>query len=348
MRYSVTSFLRGIEDLKQYIELLSLESELLSNEANATGDKVSSDLVLLQNHIIKSGSGKKRFDYNSIVVSLYGFFEQFIETILKDFAIALNKIIPSYDLVPEVVVKNHIELSMSLIKRIEQNRYKGGISQSEVISNLHSCLGNVGKYQINADAFSQHTANFRMEVIDESFSRLGVYNISKKIALDEKFNNYLCILFVVSNVKTIDCFFHINDLADRRNEVAHGSTSTLLATEILLEYVIFCENFGLALYNVLLKEIIPYEVNHSAITLGKPIKVFNNAIAGIAIINIEIKVGDILVSKTDKGAYVSGEIAEIQVNGVSHPSVNPNYKLEVALRVNYRLKENHTLYLISK
>jgi hypothetical protein len=49
-------------------------------------------------------------------------------------------------------------------------------------------------------------------------------------------------------------FYYLNDLADRRNEVAHGVSSELLGHDILL-ICSFLKTFGETIYDVLLQNL---------------------------------------------------------------------------------------------
>lgn len=351
MRSSLTSFIRGLNDLRDYIKTLELEADLLSADIDKTTTVPSEILLLiLREHVSKSGN-KKRFDYNSIVVSLYGYFEQFIESLLRDHISYLNTVIPKYDDLPESIIKNHLDLSFALVKRGEQTRYKGMINSSQIISNLHSCMGNVGRYQINAEAFTYHSANFRSDVIDECFSKLGILSISRKVIEGSIFTEYLRQANPdrdITRMKPEDAYYYMNDLAERRNEVAHGSSSDTLSNDILLEYVKFFENYGTALYQVIREEALPFEVRYQSLPLGNPIAVYDNKIVCVYIQDMAIKVGDTLIAETPKNRYVSGDIQEIQVEHVSYQEVNASSKIAIGMRVNFKAKSNHKFYLMVK
>jgi len=253
MKASLQSFLGGLADLRHYIQGLDIEAELLSTTVESdTPSPAESILLRLQAHVSRAISQRRVFSYNSIIISLYGFFEQFVESLLRAYVNHLNEIVPQYSQLPVSITQNHTELSFELFKRIKQSRYRGVLTENQIISNLHTCVNNEDKYQINAEAFIHHTANFRTEVIQESFTRVGVENVSKRILECTLFTDYLKTVNPdrdVTNIKAAEAFFFLDDLAERRNEVAHGAPSEILNNSILLDYYItFFETYGPALY----------------------------------------------------------------------------------------------------
>ncbi|MCK5616842.1 hypothetical protein KAR91_84050, partial [Candidatus Pacearchaeota archaeon] len=183
MKASLLALETGLRDLRHYIKGIEIESKLLSfNYEELLPKKSNNPVILFQKHISQSISSKKRFEYNTIIVSLYGFLEQFIEAIIVGYLNYLNRIIPSYDDLPSPIKDNHIELSFELTSKSSKEKSRNYSSPESIIQNLNSCLlSGEENYTINNDAFSLHSANFRVEIVNDIFSRLGIYKISKKI-----------------------------------------------------------------------------------------------------------------------------------------------------------------------
>lgn len=351
MKASLLSFHQELGSLRYYLKVLELESELLAQKIDNPGaSPLEQTFVQFKNHVSRS-SAKRTFDYNSIIVSLYGFFEQYIESSLRSYAATVNGIVPAYEDLPEVIRNKHIELSYQLITRVQDARYRSPTTIPEIIANLHSCMTNAGTYKVNTDAYAYHSANFRTSVIDQTFSHLGISTISKKIKNEQRFVDYLLALDPTRQPDSIDvhkAFSIVDDLADRRNDVAHGISAVLLSMDILETYVDFFDAYAEALYNVLRKETLQYSGKYQAVFIGTPIAVYNNSIVCISVENLAVKEGDTLIACTPNNEYFDGEIVEIQVNNTRYTEIVPGPKQDIALKVPFKAKDNQTFMLLPK
>jgi len=145
----------------------------------------------------------------------------------------------------------------------------------------------------------------------------------------------------------------LDDLAERRNEVAHGNISDdILSNEWLIEYIEFFEAYGPALYEVTMSEALQYDTKYRGIELGQPIKIYKNYIVCISIKNIPIpiKVGDILVAKTTNKLlpFIAGDIQEIQIDKIPYKEISSNTSADIAMKITFKAKQNQSFFLISK
>ena len=259
-------------------------------------------LALTLRQHVGQGVAKRRFDYNCIVISLYGLLEQYIEALVLAYADALNGIVPRYEDLPGPIRERHIGLTFTLIQQADQSRYRGVIDAAVLVANLHSCLNNQTPYKLNAAAFCSHEVNFRAGSIDGLFTRVGVQGVIRRLHQFSPFTEYLEQRFPDREITTLteqEMFFWLEDLAERRNEVAHGAASQLLSNEILLEYVEFVEALCGGLYAVLYGEMSGFWFRHKAVELGSPINVFNHEIVCMELRNVPIAVGDTLARFTE-------------------------------------------------
>jgi hypothetical protein len=152
---------------------------------------------------------------------------------------------------------------------------------------------------MNTDAFSLHSRNFGCEGIAELLARAGVEaNTVEKIIKTTELGKYL----QDRGESVADGEHYINDLADRRNEVAHGIPTDILAMSELRRYVEFFIEFSRALTQTLFRQSLRFQREHRAVSLGKPIKVFRNKIVGIPIKSVKIRKGDLLIAETSKSS----------------------------------------------
>jgi len=350
MKSSLITFESGVIDLKYYIEGLELESKLLSfcQKKELPEDPV----VLFKDHVLKAVSSKKRLNYNMIIVSLYGIFEHFIESIIVEYMSYLNKVVPSYEELPDSIIKNHLDLSFELISRGIREKSRNHSSANRIIHKLNSCLSHLEKYEINNEAFSLHSANFRIATINDAFSRLGIKKISDKIRRENLFVEYIGGVDQGRDTDDIDpdiVFNQLNDLAERRNEVAHGiNTDQILSNELLLERIRFVDAFSKSLYEIVYSESLLFKAIYTGVKLGKPISVFNNNIACFSIKNLRIKVGDMLIAEPANASmpHMAGKINEIQINRRNYNEITKDMSDDIAFRVDFKIKDNQTFFLV--
>ncbi len=98
----------------------------------------------------------------------------------------------------------------------------------QLIENLQSVESKAGNFKLNERAYSRHPGNFRQSSIDETFRDLAVEDLVKSVGDDFAFKRYLESL-QSSSISLEDPMSTVDDLAERRNEIAHGSPGQLLA-----------------------------------------------------------------------------------------------------------------------
>jgi hypothetical protein len=222
-----------------------------------------------------------------------------------------------------------------------------------VIANLHSCLYPGGRYKLNIEAFVRHSANFRSDVIQDMMAQLGIERLSTRLRRVPVFFEYLKAQYPERNLtltstelNEINAYQILDDLAERRNAVAHGTSSDILSTPFLLQYVDFCEVYGKALYEIVREESLPLYAAHLATEIGSPIKVFNNKIVCIKLRNVFVGVGDTLIAKPPKGVYFSGAIERLEVDGEPYDFVPSQPDVDVGMMVSFHAKGNQKFYLL--
>lgn len=354
MQSDLDAFSHGLADLRLYIGGYMLEEQLLSLNLDDYDQSGSTILLELLEQYQQYGqqviAKRRRFHYSSVIVSMYGYLEQFIEGLLKGYVRYLNEIVPTYKELPDRICKHHIDLSFGLIDRVRQSRYRGSITVQQLISNLHSCESNLEPYDLNIDAFAHHTANFRSAVVQKCFARIGVEGIPKWILSTSVFQEYEQRKDLGPNPR--ESFPLLDDLAERRNEVAHGTPpEDILSNNDLFGHIEFLEVYGRAIHEVVTRHALPFQVKHKGTELGRPLCVFHSgtsrSVIGLALQNCTLRVGDLLIARPDEqnALHLSGEIQELQVDNISHKTVKSC--VDVGVEVPFKAKENQTIFHIA-
>ena len=351
MRATFIEAKKRIDSLKKYLDLLSSikQVQLLetTEENNVSIQQVNQ---LLQQ--LRSYRDKKNYDYNIVIITLYGILENYIEEIIIAYLACLNRVIKDYDNLPQKIKNNHLELSANLIKYIKtMNKYEN-ISQNDVIKNLNSCM-NSNNYRLNYLAFTYHSSNFRQDSIREIFNNMEINDILTQVKDKESFSEYYALKEGIDeeNIKDIPIsalFDKVDELAKRRNEIAHGIiTDDILSLDMLKDYVEYIEVIVLGIYEVVEEEFNRYEFeNVNKISLGRPIKVFNNEIIGIKLQYASIRRGDWIFAYSEAHRIIQkGRVISLQIEGEEIQETPIDADIEVGIKVDFKAKENREYYI---
>ena len=343
------AFHQEISDLRNLLQFYETESRLLDTFTSSPTSKEEHIIFELSEKLKSFRLSKLQFNYNSFVISLYGSFERFIENCITTYIETLNNLITVYLNLPETILKNHFLFSLSLITKIEQPRYSGPLTKEEVIKNLHTCINTHDMYQLNKDAFAQHTANFRLQVVEESFSNIGLLQLSQKILKTKSFQSYCIISLGISpeiDLVPTEAFQILNDLAEYRNQVAHGITCDILTNDILLDYLVFFESFSSALIEVLQENILFRELESNGEELGEITDVYQGGRVVCFKTNyMALKKGDLLVGK-NKEFIVKASIKGMKLNDKNIDAVDDKDNYEVGVEIDTNFKKSFKIYLL--
>lgn len=229
----------------------------------------------------------KVYSYKNGIISLYGFLERYIEDIVVEYLRSVCEQSPDYKSIPQEVRKNHLDASLDHIVKLKKSR---GMSSDyresalgETVENMHNCLVEAQEYVLNYDAFVNHNSNFRYDSIHEIFTRIGIHGISRSClsdaglahALSRKHSpaGTLGKKILISLLIT-----ELDDLAQRRNEIAHGARiDEIESLEMLLDRIDIIREYGLAIHSIVLSRLNFYSYKSARkVGLGKPSKVFSD------------------------------------------------------------------------
>lgn len=217
---------------------------------------------------------KKKFNYKSLIITFYGIIEQYSERFITAYLEEINQRIPVYtDLKPKVK-ETHLFNSVQLALKIIENKHHkySGLDIKSVINNLDGCLKNDTPYSFNSISYTILSGNLKHSKICDFFKQIDV-NIEQ---LFDKLTEF-------KNITSEKKYQKIDDLVDRRNEIAHGSLNNILDVSEFPDYVDFIEKYFVALYDVLKydmeQQILSYKVRTNCIELENS-KVFGGNIIG--------------------------------------------------------------------
>ncbi|MEO0043150.1 MAG: hypothetical protein RL329_2598, partial [Bacteroidota bacterium] len=294
---------------------------------------------------------KKIFEYNSIIISLYGMLERYVERFVKEYLELLSSVVPNYEKLDEKLKEKHFELSIKLIGSItsrEHAKYQH-LTKESVLQQLHGCIENIAHYKINTDAFVLLSGNLKHPKIVELFTPINL-NVNAALQKNEPFVAFLKEIHEgksISNLKPDTLYFKINDLVDRRNEIAHGSSRSdnILSINELRSYIIFLEKYIRALFKVLQEKYIQQESIHQFEKIKVIKGVWNQEILGFEIENATIVIGDRIIVHTAEDNFMDKKILDIQIDNISYSKIEITTKTNVAIKIAPILKLNQSFFI---
>jgi hypothetical protein len=334
MKTSLRTFVAGIDELQAF--LIDAERQtrligLLLRETRLQSLEEEERNLLLE--LSQARTDRKRYMYAVAIVSLYGLLERLVDSLIERFVSRVAALVPSYSAMPEAIKRNHVALSLELVKAIIDDRFKRDATQEEVIANLHSCISGAKQFQVNGAAFVLHRGNISLSKITGYLTSVGIDASLRKTASTEAFVQYLAqveperIMQNISDQELTKLLDPIDDLVERRNEVSHGviNVDAIESIDLLRERCRFIRAYGQSLHELLTIELIRFEIDGpSAQLLGKPLVVYRNSIVCFEHAACKISEGDILVASTPAGVlpYRLSPILSIEIDKMRHQSID--------------------------
>lgn len=352
MDASLTECLKSISDIRHQIKTLGMEDDLYKYATtNSPETAVERTLCLLQLHNATRPSVKRQFEYRSMIVSIYGVLEQYLDSLVIEYLQEVNRITPRYDSCPDSIKKNHIEVSLELVARAQQKSYRGELSVSEIVSHLHSCLADCHPFTLNSHAFTLRRANYRTEVIATTFSRIGITPLINLVRQSRSFQDGILHLFPEQDIGKLSdavVFQLLDDLADRRNDVAHGNVSEVLSYELLVPYIDLIQATAIAVHEVVSSSLFAQLATHFGSPESRAVAVHNNSIVCLRVNGIVVSRGDLIVGWNDnKSRYVGGPIIDIEIGGSKVTEVDAREQsINAGFEVNFRAKATYTYCIV--
>jgi hypothetical protein len=223
---SLENFKRELNQIKEYLKHIQYVSDLTAYAVIDTDNEQIKELInRLKDHDRGFRTDKRIFEYKASIISLYGLLEKYVEIWIKEYLDSLSRVVPEYNQVDKKIRDNHFELSLKLINTIstrESAKYQH-LTKEEVLKKLNECIVNPSNYQINTEAFVLLSGNLKHNKIVELFKYLNL-DLNHELLSNDELNNEIGLdKNTISQTSKDDLYNKINDLVERRNEIAHGS-----------------------------------------------------------------------------------------------------------------------------
>lgn len=322
-------YIKRMDEIKFHIDFISSQKDLYkkikdNQSMNSYADKLK--------NIINSN-----VQYNSIIISLYGCFEEFIDEIALEYISIIEKLCTSYNDLPKKIQEKHLYKVGEFLSNPQ--RYQGyNLTVDVCIKNMYNSIYSFEERKLNSKLIISHSGNLKIDKIYELFSDLGISNLKNK--------------FEVKNLDLgLDLDLNLLDeLVEQRNIISHSWSvdQRFSLDKIKNEILTLLINIEKILKNILLDEIFlfMYE-NKKFIDFDEPIQVINNKILCINSKSSYLEKGDSIFLCKNNNAKLRLEILNIQIDNTNVNKIE-NENINVGLEVNKNIVKNGKYYYINK
>ncbi|CAG0974644.1 hypothetical protein PLCT2_01548 [Planctomycetaceae bacterium] len=338
---------RRLADVRDFLAYVQAVSEFLEPTESRAQDSVFIKHATLFH---RAHPVIPRMRYGSAIVATYGALEQFVVNAIEAYVKAVRASCEEYEQLPDTIRESHNTKCASYASVILGQRRDVRLTLPELVKRWSGCIGKVQGYELNYEVFSHHTANFRHSLIDEIFSEVGVGGLSKSCLRIDEFRAHVVTSTGISDIENrplADLMATVDDLANRRNDVAHGVDGDVLDMTTLMPVVDFVERYCVAIAAVLSSQIASIRAITIGAELGKPLVVYNKSIPCFRVVGGSLSEGDWIAARhadsDDHWSY--GTVQEIQIEGQRLPRIRVKKPIAVALRVDFHAKENQLFFV---
>lgn len=303
--------------------------------------KYSGDSVLekefqgvVRNEIVPSLVGSKVYSYKNAIITVYGLLERFVEDVVVEYLQLVCESAKTYRDIPSKIRKSHLDVSLDHIGKLKRikgfSSGQGSHDLGGAVKNMHDCLVESPGCSLNFEAYVNHSSNFRYDSIHDIFNRVGIDSISR-VCID--YSDELRDLLIRKHSSGVDLdrktlisllVAELDDLAQRRNEIAHGArVDDIESLDITLERIELIRRYVIGLNSVILSSLERYYYAVlDKVDLGKPVRSYSgiNVLEFSSAPNCEqnsgrgvVRVGDkvFAVNESSPKKVVSGEVISI-------------------------------------
>jgi len=347
-------FNNRIYEIEKYINLIERQDEVIKEIRglqNQTLTKTNEYVEMLIN--LKSAT----VNYNAIIISIYGCYENFIDDILREYLKAIIKLDSKYDSLNKKIREKYLKEATEYLSN-PQRFENYDLKIQDVVENLYKCVKENNCNKINMDLILKHPANLKIKQINNLFSDLGIPNASQLIKESENYADYYMrenSIGSIGNAKVLlkkKCadeltFSILTDLVDRRNSVSHSwNNDDRISIEVIrnkyIKYIkVFCKSICEIICNNYVEKL--YKIGYVK-KFNHIINIYNNNILCLNGEKAGLQVGDYLLVKNSKCLKLA-EVLNIRIDekDINQMPQNKN----VGLKLSIKVKPNWNFYYIN-
>lgn len=224
-----------------HINDVKTQESIIRTAANAG----SKDAEILLTH----KTDEKKFLYNAVIISAYGAFERYVESLLDEYIEKQGKLLPKFSQLDNNIQNNYVDNWKVLHKNLQYKKY-AALNEKDLIKNLYDVIYR-GKSCVKPECYYKPNGNYKSKIILEVLQSIGIKDASIKEYCKIPEEDALALSYETI-VNTVD------EIIDRRHIIAHttGKIDDILDGNMLLHYISYLRLYAEALSDFLNDRLI--------------------------------------------------------------------------------------------
>ena len=348
-------FKRRIAEVSQYIENITAKGVLL-NELEVLSNTLDQRVFLSYLKSLASST----VQYNAIVISLYGCYENYVDSVLKEYVDVLLENVSDYSKLPNKLVQKY-RYTLGEYLMSPQRFPVDALEPTSAVRKFSKFTSSNFDEGVDKVLLIAHANNLRTKELFELMGNLGMEGAQTKTLNALAFRNYYIDEIGMdesdfnakkarkdSGDKYNSLFEPIETLVSQRNSVAHSwsEENRIALSTFTNEIIPFLLMFGECILQQCLLTLFDYisEAKYS-FTNRKPIKVFGNHILCLNSQKNTIKVGDYVLYK-HHDVSKCGKILSLQDSGNDILVIDDTQEKDIGIRLDDTVKEDDEICCI--
>ncbi len=336
--------INAITVLHEKLDSINTHIEVLKRIEIITKQEIENEDI---KYIQSKQTDEKIFNYRANIISLYGAFECFIEEVFKEYIEQLRHIIPQYNSLNKKIKDNYFDNVAKLHSKLHYAKFSH-ITELKIVQNLEKVIAQDNN-EILAEPFLCNGGNYKHKIICDLMSSVGIDNIDCNIILLSPLSDLLLESTPNKEQQRKMVAMRLEELVDRRNEVAHGAISDdIIDIDRFEEILKFTRAYCYSLNELLECELLECRWEQLPSMSYIPTKVHRNSIAELKVTNFQLNIGDKLLIKRPKfPAYVEVEVLGLRIKNNLTGTIEENDSIDIgdeehliSIKVSTTIKNN--------
>jgi len=311
---------QGFDGARQLIRMSRLLIKL-----RQTSSTQSTDDDLRELFKIAANSNWRQQVYSAVIVQTYATHEKFVRDLAKTTGDYLVEAYSTYGDLPKKTQEEHMKLTVRQLQAIIERGHSTSTMDPRILLNrLTTCLG--GGVQLNLEVLTLHSSNYRSRIVEEVFGR---FDVDVRTAASSEDLGALVGGVLNGVYATVESV--IDDLADRRNEIAHGgSVDSTLGDEDLDGIIDAVLGYDSWLSRQVARNLLFDLVSRHGNVVGRVAHTWKNkssgerSIARLPDVKMQLSKGDIAYVRSPQGREVNPcTVASIQIQNIAVDAAIP-------------------------
>ena len=340
-------FCKRMLEIQGYINNTFAKNEVLSSlEGRIETEQEKQFIEYLKN------LSKSQIQYNAIIISLYGCFENYVDDLLSNYLSVVFENRKKYDDLPKNL-RDKYRLKVGEYLSNPQRFKSWDVEIIDVVHHYGDVLSSNFPASIEKRLLYSHSANLHFDELINLFGSIGIDNSLEKICSSYELKDYfindlgvdesdfqLKIKRAKSGNYQTDLFEPLEVLVSQRNIVAHSWNDIGRVDERYINNRIvgFLKCLALSILEICLLELFPIVDHHeNCFEDEDPIDVYDNHILCINNQRKRICRGDLIIYSSNNTIKCS-KIKNIQQDCIDIESVDENSAVDIGMSLTGKIK----------